>query len=95
MAWDEFQKHFKNKYLTKLFYDEKEKAFHDLKLGKMTMDKFVTKFTSLKYGWYICEEKAKVQHFVSSLLFFMKEMIEFNNPRTMDEVIQKDHIFYQ
>lgn len=60
------------------------------------MDEFITKFTSLLcYVPYICEEKAKVQQFISSLPLFMKERLEFDNPKTMDEVICKAWIFYQ
>lgn len=60
------------------------------------MDEFVTKFTSLqKYVPYIREEKEKVQCFISSLLAFMKERLEFDNLRSMDETIQKAQICYQ
>ena len=33
VTWEQFKKHLKEKYLTEQFYDEKEKEFHDLKLG--------------------------------------------------------------
>jgi len=33
VTWEQFQKHFKDKYLTKRFYDNKAKEFHDLRLG--------------------------------------------------------------
>ena len=59
------------------------------------MDEFITRFTSLlHYVPYIKEEKAKVQRFISSLPLYMREMIEFDNPKTMDEVIRKARIFY-
>eukprot|EP00253_Pinus_taeda_P012585 PITA_12585 len=68
ITWDNFQKIFKERYLTERFYDEKAREFHDLRLGQQTMDEFVTRFTSLlRYVPYIREEKAKVQRFVSSL----------------------------
>lgn len=52
------------------------------------MDEFVTKFTSLlRYVCYIREEKAKVQRFMSSLPTFIKERLEFDNSKTMDEAI--------
>ena len=38
---------------------------------------------------YIREEKAKVQRFVSSLPLTMRERIEFDNPKTMDEAIRR------
>eukprot|EP00253_Pinus_taeda_P003379 PITA_03379 len=60
------------------------------------MDEFSTHFTSLlRYVPYIREEKAKVQRFVSSLPPYMRERIEFENPKSMDEVIRKARIYYQ
>lgn len=94
--WDNFQKHFKEKYLTWFFYDEKEKEFQDLKLGQHMMDEFITKFTYLlRYVSYIREEKDKVKCFKRNIPAFMKEKLEFDNPKTMDEAIWKDQICYQ
>eukprot|EP00253_Pinus_taeda_P025149 PITA_25149 len=60
------------------------------------MDEFINRFTSLlRYVPYIKEEKAKVQRFVSSLPSYIRERIEFDNPRTMDEAIRKARICYQ
>lgn len=74
VTWESFLQYFKDKYLTKQFYDEKAKEFHDLRLGQMTMDEYITKFTSLlRYVPYLQEEKAKVQRFLSSLPTHMKE----------------------
>eukprot|EP00253_Pinus_taeda_P016078 PITA_16078 len=96
ITWDNFQRYFKERYLTERFYDEKAKEFHDLRLGQQTMDEFITRFTSLlRYVPYIREEKAKVQRFVSSLPPYMRERIEFDNPKSMDEVIRKARICYQ
>eukprot|EP00253_Pinus_taeda_P008897 PITA_08897 len=96
ITWDNFQRFFKETYLTECFYDEKARGFHDLRLGQQTMDEFVTRFTSLlRYVPYIREEKAKVQRFVSSLPSYMQERIEFDNPKSMDEVICKARICYQ
>ncbi len=68
ITWDNFQRFFKERYLTEHFYDEKAREFHDLRLGQQTMDEFITRFTSLlHYVPYIREEKAKVQRFASSL----------------------------
>jgi len=93
---ENFQRYFKEKYLTKRFYDEKAKEFHDLRLGKMSMDEFITEFTSLlQYVPYIREDKAKVQWYISSLPLFMKEWLGFDNSKTMDKVIRKAHICYQ
>eukprot|EP00253_Pinus_taeda_P030099 PITA_30099 len=96
ITWDNFQRFFKERYLTERFYDEKAREFHDLRLGQQTMDEFITGFTSLlRYVPYIREEKAKVQRFVSSLPPYMRERIEFDNPKSMDEVIRKARICYQ
>eukprot|EP00253_Pinus_taeda_P022101 PITA_22101 len=96
ITWDNFQRFFKKRYLTERFYDEKAREFHDLRLGQQTMDEFITRFTSLlRYVPYIREEKAKVQRFVSSLPPYMRERIEFDNPKSMDEVIRKARICYQ
>jgi len=96
ITWETFQRYFKEKYLTERFYDEKAREFHDLRLGQQTMDEFVTKFTSLlRYVPYIREEKAKVQRFISSLPQAMRERIEFDNPKSMDEAIRKARICFQ
>jgi len=81
ITWENFQRYFKERYLTECFYDEKEREFHDLWLGHQTIDEFITRFTSfLRYVPYIREEKEKVQRFVSSLPPYMRERIEFDNP---------------
>eukprot|EP00253_Pinus_taeda_P015852 PITA_15852 len=96
ITWEKFQKYFKERYLTERFYDEKAKEFHDLRLGQQSMDEFINRFTSLlRYVPYIKEEKGKVQRFVSNLPSYIRERIEFDNPRTMDEAIRKARICYQ
>jgi len=71
-----------------LFYDEKAKEFHDLKLGQQSMDEFIPKFTSpLIYFPYIHKEKAKVQHLTNCLPNYMKERLEPDNPKMMDKAI--------
>eukprot|EP00253_Pinus_taeda_P025982 PITA_25982 len=96
ITWDNFQRYFKERYLTERFYDEKAREFHDLGLGQQTMDEFITHFNSLlHYVPYIREEKAKVQRFVSNLPPYMRETIEFDNPKSIDEVIRKARIYYQ
>jgi len=79
-----------------IFYDEKVKEFHDLRLGQQSMDEFIAKLTSLLcYVPYIREEKSKVQCFISKLPTHMKERMEYDNPKTMDENIRKACIYYQ
>jgi len=96
VTWQEFQKHFKEKYLIEHYYDEKAKEFHELRLGTLTMDECVKRFTSLlRYVPYMQEEKPKIQWLISNLPNFMKEKLEFGYPRTMDDVVQKACICYQ
>eukprot|EP00253_Pinus_taeda_P017012 PITA_17012 len=96
ITWENFQSYFKERYLTERFYDEKAREFHDLRLGQQTMDEFITRSTSLlRYVPYIRDEKEKVQRFVSSLPPYMRERIEFDNPKSMDEAIRKARICYQ
>ena len=76
VTWEDFQVKFKNKYLNECYYDDKAKEFHELRLGQLTIDEFVTKFTNmLRYALYIREEKAKVQHFLNRLPTIYKENI--------------------
>lgn len=64
--------------------------FRNIKLGQLSMDEFITKFTYLlSYFPYIQNEKSKVQWFISNLPILMKEPIEFDNPKTMDVVVRK------
>eukprot|EP00253_Pinus_taeda_P016801 PITA_16801 len=100
-----------NKYFQLYEYDQNLKArlaifqlqgkatlwWEEIKIVKgQSMDEFINRFTSLlRYVPYIKEEKAKVQRFVSSLPAYIRERIEFDNPRTMDEAIRKARICYQ
>lgn len=96
ITWHDFQKHFKDNYLTERFYNQKENEFHNLRLGQLTMEEFVNKFMpSLRYVPYILEGKYKVQCFISSLPIFMKEKMEFDNLKIINEGIWKTRIFYQ
>ena len=96
VTWNGFQKHFKDKYLTECYYDEKAKEFHVLRLGTLTVDEYVARFTSLlRYVPYMQEEKAKIQRFIHNLPNFMKEKLEFDYPKTMDNVVRNARIYYQ
>ena len=65
--WSTFKKYFKNKFLSKQYYEERAKEFYELKLGTMNMKELNSKFLSLlRYVPYIVDEKPKVQHFFSS-----------------------------
>ena len=56
VTWEDFKDKFKCRYLNERYYDDKVKKFHELRLGKLTIDDFLTKFTNLlRYVPYIRE----------------------------------------
>ena len=42
VTWEDFQIKFKHRYLNECYYDDKAKEFHQLRLGNLTIDDFVT-----------------------------------------------------
>ena len=44
ISWSRFKRYFKEKYLSVKYYDHKRKEFHELKLGKNTVNEHVHKF---------------------------------------------------
>lgn len=50
ISWEEFRHKFKSN-LSEIYNDGHEKYFHELRLGQLTMDEFVTKFTNLL--WHV------------------------------------------
>ena len=78
------------------YYDDKIKEFHELRLGQQTMEEYANKFLELlRYVRYIKDEKVKVQHFLSGLPQSYKDIIEFYEPRTLEEEIMKDNYCYE
>ena len=72
------------------------KKFHELRLGTLTIDEYVKRFTNLLcYVPHMQEEKAKIQCFISSLPNFMKDKFDFEHPRDMDDAVRKARICYQ
>ena len=73
--WSTFKKYFKNKFLSEQYYEEQAEEFYELKLGTMNMKELNSKFLSLLcYVPYIVDEKPKVQWFLSSLPFQIKDL---------------------
>ena len=96
IVWKQFQKYFKQKYLSDGYYDDKIKDFHEMRLGQQTMEEYANKFLEmLRYVRYIKEEKVKVQIFLSGLPQSYKDRIEFYEPRTLDEAIRKVKYCYE
>ena len=66
------------------------KEFYEIKMGSMTNDEYSNRFLEfLRYVRCFKEEKAKIQRFVSGLLVAFKDRIEFDEPRSLEEAIQK------
>ena len=95
IVWKHFQYFFKKKYLSDRYYDDKMKEFHELRLGQQTMEEYENKFLELRHVRYIKDEKVKIQHKLSGLPQSYKDIIEFYEPRTLEEVITKDKYCYE
>ena len=62
----------------------------------MTMEDLINKFLDLlRFVPYIKEEKVKVQRFLSCLPQAYKDIIEFDNPKTLDEVLRKARLCFE
>src|SRR5713101_7882134 len=83
-------KHFKQKYLSDMYYDDKIKEFHELKLGQLTMEEYENKFLELlRYVRYIRDDKVKIQHFLSGIPQSYKDMIDYDEPQSLEQAIRK------
>ena len=62
----------------------------------MNMKELNSKFLSLlRYVLYIMDEKPKVQWFLSCLPFHIKDRIEYDNPKTLEEAMRKEIFCYE
>jgi hypothetical protein len=60
LSWEWFEKYFRKKYLSEKYFDEKTKELYELKLGKLTIEEYVSRFLELlRYVPYIKVEKDK------------------------------------
>ena len=74
----------------------KKKEFYELNLGQMTMEDLINNFLYLmRFISYIKEEKVKVQRFLSFFPHAYKDRIEFDNPKTLDEVLRKLRLCFE
>jgi len=79
LLWDEIERLFKKKYLSKRYYDDKDKKIYELQMGSMTNDAYTSKFVELlRYVPYLKDEKGKIQRFISGLLEAYRDLIEFD-----------------
>ena len=62
----------------------------------MSMKELNSNFLSLlRYVPYISDEKPKVQRFLRCLPFHIKDIIEYDNPKTLKEAIRKADFCYE
>jgi hypothetical protein len=88
LSWEQFEKYFRKKYLSEKYFDEKTKEFYELKLGQLTIEEYVNKFLDLlRYVPYIKVEKKKVQCFINGLPKDYRDIIEFDEPKTLEGTI--------
>jgi hypothetical protein len=91
-----FEKYFKNKCLSERYYDDKTKEFYELKLGQLTIHEYINKFLELlRYMPYIKEENMKMQRFISGLPQSFQNIIYFDEPNTLEDVIRKARYCYE
>ena len=88
LTWNEFERLFKEKYLSERYFDDRARELYELKMGSMIDDEYTSKFLELlRYFPYLKEEKAKIQRFTGGLLMAFKDKIEFYEPRSLEEAI--------
>jgi hypothetical protein len=88
MEWEEFKKDFKKQNLYESYYERKTKELYELKLGQMSMEDLITKFLELlRFVPYIKYENVKFQRFLCCLPQLYKDIIEFYNPKNLNEVL--------
>jgi len=95
-TWSESERLFKKKYLSERYFDDKKKEFCELKMGSMTDEEYTSKFFELlRFVPYLKEEKAKIQRFISGFMIAFKDMIEFDEPRSLEEAIRNLKHYYE
>jgi len=92
----EFERILKKKYLSERYFDDIAKEFYELQIDALTDDGYTSRFLELlRYVPYLKEEKAKVHRFSNGLLVAYIDQIEFDEPRSLEEAIQKLKHFYE
>ena len=71
------------------------KEFFELKLGSMTIDEYERRFLELlKYVSFIKDETVKIQRYLSGLLAFISDKIQYDDPKTLEETIRHAKCLY-
>jgi hypothetical protein len=95
LEWSKFKKYFKKQYLFESYYERKTKEFYELRLGKMTMEDLINKFLELlRFVPYIREDKVKIQRFLSCIPQSYRDIIEFDNPKSLSDAFRKARMCY-
>jgi hypothetical protein len=62
----------------------------------MTMDEYEKMlFELLKYADFIKDKKVKIQRFLSGLLSFYSDKIQYHSPKTLEEAIRRERHIYE
>jgi hypothetical protein len=68
----------------------KMKELFELHLGSMTMDEYERRFIELlRYVGFIKYENVKIQIFLSGLPYFNSGKINYDQPKTVEDIIRK------
>jgi hypothetical protein len=96
ITWKEFKRYLKKNYLTKRYYDRNMKEFSELKLGSMTIDEYEHRFLELlMFVPFIKEETIKIQRCLSGFPPSIRDNIQYDDPKTMEEMIRRDKCLYE
>jgi hypothetical protein len=72
------------------------KEFFELKPGTIKMEEYEKRFFDLlKYVDYIKDEKFKIQRLLNGLPSFYCDMIQYDNPNTLEEAIRRVKHLYE
>jgi hypothetical protein len=72
------------------------KEFFELKLGSMTTDEYERRFLEfLKYVLFIKDEAVKIHRYLSGLPLPIGDKIQYDHPKTMEEMIRRAKCLYE
>jgi hypothetical protein len=72
------------------------KEFFELKLGSMTIDEYQRRFLELlKYVSLIKDEEVKIHKYLSGFPLFISDIIQYDDPKTLEETIRMVKCLYE